>query len=122
MIFQVSALFKDYKWLRVPRIHWPISSQRVLVMEYLQGGQIDDTSYLDANKIDRLEVASKIGQLYSNMIFVHGYVHSDPHPGNLLVHRAASGSGTDIILLDHGLYAVSLMIRERFLKPTLIVV
>lgn len=102
-------MFKDYAWLRVPRIHWPLSTKRVLVMEYLQGGQVDDTTYLDEHKIDRLEVANKLGQLYSNMIFVHGYVHSDPHPGNLLVRRAPAGSGrgTDVILLDHGLYAVS---------------
>lgn len=105
---QVREMFKDYAWLRVPRIHWALSTKRVLVMEYLQGGQVDDTQYLDAHKIDRLEVANQIGQLYSNMIFVHGYVHSDPHPGNLLVHRAPAGSGrgSDLILLDHGLYAV----------------
>lgn len=37
------------------------------------------------------------------------YVHSDPHPGNILVHKNKKG-GTDIVLLDHGLYAVSLII------------
>jgi predicted unusual protein kinase regulating ubiquinone biosynthesis (AarF/ABC1/UbiB family) len=35
------------------------------------------------------------------------YVHSDPHPGNILVNKNKNG-GTDIILLDHGLYAVIL--------------
>lgn len=98
-------MFKEYAWLKIPRIHWELSSTRVLVMEYLRGGQVDDLQYIDRHKIDRIDIASKIGQLYSNMIFTHGFVHSDPHPGNILV-KKATGGGTEVILLDHGLYAV----------------
>ena len=43
------------------------------------------------------------GQMYSKMIFDDGYVHCDPHPGNVLVNKGISG-GTEIVLLDHGLY------------------
>jgi len=46
----------------------------------------------------------KLGQVYSEMIFVQGYIHCDPHPGNLLVR--SSTTGTEIVLLDHGLYQV----------------
>ena len=38
------------------------------------------------------------------MIFVQGYVHCDPHPGNVLVNKTKRG--TQIVLLDHGLYQV----------------
>ena len=41
--------------------------------------------------------------MYSKMIFDDGYVHCDPHPGNVLVTKSSSG-GTEIVLLDHGLY------------------
>ena len=46
-----------------------------------------------------------MGKLYSEMIFVHGYVHCDPHPGNVLVNKTKQGN-TEIVLLDHGLYQV----------------
>lgn len=101
-------MFKNYDWLKVPKIHWKLSTTRVLVMDYLEGGQVNDMEYIEANKIDKFEVASKIGQLYSNMIFINGFVHSDPHPGNILVKKNSSGS-IDVVLLDHGLYAVSLL-------------
>lgn len=100
-------MFRNYEWLRVPKIHWDLSSHRVLVMEFLEGGQINDMDYIEANKIDKFEVASKIGQLYSNMIFRNGFVHSDPHPGNILLKKTENGS-VDVVLLDHGLYAVRL--------------
>jgi aarF domain-containing kinase len=50
-------------------------------------------------------VLDKLGKLYSEMIFVHGYIHCDPHPGNLFVSKAKNGA--QIILLDHGLYQVN---------------
>lgn len=99
-------MFKNYKWLKVPKIFWDISTKRVLVMEYLTGGQVNDLDYIQKNKIDTCDVANKIGQLYSNMIFINGFVHSDPHPGNILVRKSTNGD-TELILLDHGLYAVS---------------
>ena len=52
------------------------------------------------------QVSRKIGQLYSEMIFVHGYVHCDPHPGNVFVRKDNSGRQVEIVLLDHGLYQV----------------
>lgn len=103
---KAAKMFVDYEWLRVPKIFWDISTKRVLVMEYLPGGQVNDLEYIHANKIDKIDVANKIGQLYSNMIFINGFVHSDPHPGNILVRKTARNE-TEVILLDHGLYAVS---------------
>ena len=37
------------------------------------------------------------------MIFKYGFVHSDPHPGNIMVRRAPGG-GVQVVLLDHGIY------------------
>lgn len=43
------------------------------------------------------------------MIFVTGFVHSDPHPGNILVKKDPKDKDVTVFLLDHGLYAVSFM-------------
>lgn len=75
-------------------------------MEFIEGGQINDLKYMQKHQIDPNEVSNKLGLLYSQMIFTHGFVHADPHPGNILVRKNSAGN-TDIILLDHGLYAVS---------------
>ena len=101
---KVASLFKSYKWLKVPKIYWEHTSDRVLVMEYVEGGQVDDLQYMKDNKIEPLEISNKLGILYSNMIFTHGFVHSDPHPGNILVKKTPSGQ-VNIMLLDHGLYS-----------------
>lgn len=102
---KVAELFKSYKWLRVPKIYWEHTTERVLVMEYVEGGQVDDLQYMQKNKIAPLEISNKLGLLYSNMIFTYGFVHSDPHPGNILVEKSKSNGQVNIILLDHGLYS-----------------
>ncbi|XP_050445118.1 aarF domain-containing kinase 1 [Cataglyphis hispanica] len=100
---KVQKLFGDYHWLRVPKIYWDVSSSRVLTMEFLDGGQVNDLEYMRAHQLNPYEVTSKLGRLYSHMIFIEGFVHSDPHPGNILVRNR--NSEAEIVLLDHGLYA-----------------
>ena len=72
-------------------------------MEFVDGGQINDVSYLRQNGFNFYEVSNKLGRLYSHMIFITGFVHADPHPGNILVRK--KGNEAEIVLLDHGLYA-----------------
>lgn len=97
--------FKDYKWLKIPKIIWEYSSDRVLVMEYLEGGQVNDVKYIDEHKINRYDICKKLADLYSKMIFLTGFVHCDPHPGNILVKQDPGDKEVTIVLLDHGLYA-----------------
>lgn len=91
----------------MPKIYWDLTTERVLTMEYCEGGQVNDKAYMEKHGISVEDVSRKLGKLYSEMIFVNGYIHCDPHPGNVLVHKSPS-KGTQIVLLDHGLYQVGL--------------
>lgn len=102
---KISRLFHYVDWLYVPKIRWDLTTSRVLTMDFVEGGQVNDLEYITKNKLDPFEVSNKLGQLYSHMIFIHGFVHSDPHPGNILLKKSEKGD-CQIILLDHGLYAV----------------
>jgi aarF domain-containing kinase len=50
-----------------------------------------------------LQVAKALIELFGEMIFVHGFVHGDPHPGNILVSPQGQGKFS-LVLLDHGIY------------------
>ena len=102
---RVQRMFKHLSWLRIPDIKWEYSSPRVLTMNFLEGGEITNQEYVLKNKLDPRVISDRISTLYSEMIFIQGYVHCDPHPGNILVR--ATDDGPEIVLLDHGLYTVS---------------
>ncbi|XP_072842592.2 aarF domain-containing protein kinase 1 [Pogona vitticeps] len=103
---KVSHMLRSFDFLKVPKIYWDLSTRRVLFMELMEGGQVNDKAYMDKNGINVNEISRNLGKLYSEMIFVNGFVHCDPHPGNVLVRKCPTTGKTHIILLDHGLYQV----------------
>nr|XP_022911184.1 uncharacterized aarF domain-containing protein kinase 1-like [Onthophagus taurus] len=96
---------KSSPWLFIPKVNWNLTSSRILTMDYVEGGHINDLKYMETHGIDPADVSDKLSQLYSEMIFIHGFVHSDPHPGNILIRNNSKINGCELILLDHGLYA-----------------
>ncbi|KAH6559625.1 hypothetical protein KP509_1Z001000 [Ceratopteris richardii] len=71
-------------------------------MEFIHGCKIDDVKSLQTAGVDLLKVARSLVEVFAQMIFVHGCVHGDPHPGNILVNN--QNRHFQIVLLDHGLY------------------
>ncbi|XP_053234198.1 aarF domain-containing protein kinase 1 isoform X4 [Podarcis raffonei] len=103
---KVAHMLRKFDFLKIPKIYWELSTKRVLFMEFMEGGQVNDKAYMERNCINVNEISHNLGKMYSEMIFVNGFVHCDPHPGNVLVKKCPSTGKTHIILLDHGLYQV----------------
>ncbi|CAO3588308.1 unnamed protein product [Absidia cylindrospora] len=102
---RVRAEFKDDPGaLVVPKVMF--ATRRILCMEYIEGARPDDVDYMATHNIDPVQVSKEITTLFSKMMFLHGFVHCDPHPGNLLIRPSSSNTHTnfDIVLLDHGQY------------------
>ncbi|KAF3026020.1 hypothetical protein E8E15_000718 [Penicillium rubens] len=49
------------------------------------------------------DVMTTMVDLFSAQMFLWGYVHCDPHPGNIFIRRKPSGE-PELVLIDHGLY------------------
>ncbi|KAI3784425.1 hypothetical protein L1987_43524 [Smallanthus sonchifolius] len=65
--------------------------------------KVDDVDYIREMGIDPRKVAKVLVEAFAEMIFVHGFVHGDPHPGNILV-SLDEKQGFYLVLLDHGIY------------------
>jgi len=98
-----SEMFQDDEQVHVPWVNEKYSSEEVIVMEYVEGPNIADVSGIEKLGVDLEEVASLLSECFAQMTFVHGFVHSDPHAGNIFVNKCANGK-PQLILLDHGIY------------------
>ncbi len=87
---QLRDVLADEPRVFVPKVHWDLTSSRVLVLDRIDGVRIDDVDGLRAAGLDPSEVASIHAHAVMRQIFVAGFFHADPHPGNLLV--TADGS------------------------------
>jgi predicted unusual protein kinase regulating ubiquinone biosynthesis (AarF/ABC1/UbiB family) len=71
--------------VRIPHIYGQTSTRRVLIMEDVSSIKITDFAAIEAAGINRSEVARRLFDTYLKQIFIHNFVHADPHPGNLFV-------------------------------------
>ncbi|OWM84961.1 hypothetical protein CDL15_Pgr027748 [Punica granatum] len=89
--------------ITVPKVFWELTTKQVLTMQFCKGQRVDDVDFLRKMGIDPTKVAKALVEVFAEMILVHGFVHGDPHPGNILVSPTDRG-GFTIVLLDHGIY------------------
>jgi ubiquinone biosynthesis protein len=80
----IAKNLKDMPEVKIPKIYWEYSGPRLLVMEYVEGIRIDDIEALK-EKHDLKQLAEIGFKAYIQQIFVDGFYHGDPHPGNLRV-------------------------------------
>mmetsp|Transcript_21357 Transcript_21357/g.37814 ORF Transcript_21357/g.37814 Transcript_21357/m.37814 type:complete len:407 (+) Transcript_21357:1-1221(+) len=80
---RLARMFKHRRDVYVPKIHWEHTSARLLVMEYVDCLKINDVPAIEKSGINPLELAETVSNVFGDMIHVHGFVHVDPHPGNL---------------------------------------
>ena len=88
---------KDIVYVTCPRVFHEFTTPRLLVMEYIDGIQIDETERLKELGYDMTEIGQKAAENYCKQILEDGFFHADPHPGNLWV------AGGQIAWLDLGM-------------------
>lgn len=92
------------KYVYVPKVYRELSNKRVLTAEYIDvAAKVSDVKSLKKMKVNIKDLDKKLFEIFSYQIFITGFVHADPHPGNVFV-RKTSKNNTQIVLLDHGLY------------------
>lgn len=69
----------------IPKVHWDLSTSRVLVTDFVDGIKINDVDMLREHQIDPEPVMRTVVEAYCEQILVEGLFHADPHPGNLMV-------------------------------------
>jgi predicted unusual protein kinase regulating ubiquinone biosynthesis (AarF/ABC1/UbiB family) len=69
----------------VPEVLPELSTERLLVMEYINGIKITDREALEQADISPHEVAWLLNDLYADQMLHLGMLHADPHPGPRLV-------------------------------------
>ncbi|KAI0960694.1 hypothetical protein AcV7_000002 [Taiwanofungus camphoratus] len=107
----------------IPKVFPELTTKKVMVAEWIDGVRLSDRhgvmrlmgeDYPSASSSVHQSMPLKGGiksimqimvELFSAQIFEWGWVHCDPHPGNIIIRPHPSKPGVpQFVLLDHGLY------------------
>lgn len=88
---------KDVAYINSPQVYKDFSTSKVLVMEYLNGINIDNFEALKLDGYDMDEIGKKLAANYIKQAIDDGFFHADPHNENLKIKNGK------IIYLDFGM-------------------
>jgi ubiquinone biosynthesis protein len=95
---KISTQFTNNPMIYVPKIYWDYSTQKVLTAEYIEGIKISKKEDLKQQGYNLSLLAERFAKGIFHQIFMEGFFHGDPHPGNVVVLP-----GEIIVFLDFGM-------------------
>ena len=106
---------KSYERIVVPAPVDDYTTSRVLTMDFISGRKITALSPLRLIAVDGEELAEELFRAYLQQIFVDGFFHADPHPGNVFL-----TDDSRVALLDLGMVAtIPARMQEHLLQMVL---
>ena len=108
--------FRRDRRVRAPRVYEQFTRQRVLVLEWVQGDKVDGLADRFATgELEFRRVMELLIEVYLRMLLVDGFMHADPHPGNIIVDPEGR-----IVFLDWGMaLRLSRSTRDQLLRVSL---
>jgi ubiquinone biosynthesis protein len=85
--------------VRVPTVYSDLSGTRVLTMDFVNGVSVNKPGALDRTGVDRETLTRAFMRALIKQIFIDGFFHGDPHPGNILL----DGDSGGLVYIDLGL-------------------
>ncbi|WP_150270232.1 ABC1 kinase family protein [Paenibacillus tepidiphilus] len=82
---RIAAQLTEQDRVHIPEIYWDYSSARVLTMEYVEGLTLNHREAILQRGMKLRDVAQRLVEMMLNQIFIHGFFHADPHPGNVML-------------------------------------
>lgn len=107
-ILQFLHLYQEQEKFHIPKVYREYSTSRILVIEFVSGCKISDIQQLERWGLSPQKIAERGIDIYLRQIFVNGFFHADPHPGNVLVRPNGQ-----IALIDFGMVG-RLSKREKY--------
>ncbi|ANF94602.1 ABC1 kinase family protein [Paenibacillus bovis] len=84
---RIGQNFEKDRNIHIPKTYWNYTSARVLTMEYVDGIHMGRPDEIVDQGLKLSEVAQRLVDSMLQQIFIDGFFHADPHPGNLLALR-----------------------------------
>ena len=82
---RIELNFEDNPNIHIPATYDKYCSSKVLTMEFIEGAKLNDVYESTGDEFDKKLLAKYVLDSYLQQLFIDGFFHGDPHPGNILI-------------------------------------
>ncbi len=92
---QLRRNFIEGTLLYVPEVFWDYCHRNVMVLERIEGIQVNNVAELNARNVDLERLGRQGVEIFFTQVFRDAFFHADMHPGNIFVLKDGRYSGVD---------------------------
>jgi len=93
--------FSADKDVKIPEIYDELTTNKILVMEFIDGIELHDIKQIKKERINLRPLIDKSFEVILTQVFVHGFFHADPHPGNIIITKDKKIAFVDFGIVGH---------------------
>ncbi len=82
---RIELNFEDNPHIHIPATFGKYCTSKVLTMEFIEGTKLNDVYASTGDEFDKKLLAKYVLDSYLQQLFIDGFFHGDPHPGNVLI-------------------------------------
>ena len=82
---RIEMNFVDNPEVHIPATYPQYCTSKVLTMEFIDGTKLNDVYESDGEEFDKKRLAKNVVDSYLQQLFIDGFFHGDPHPGNIMI-------------------------------------
>lgn len=82
---RIEMNFMDNPYIHIPETYPKYCTSKVLTMEFIEGTKLNDVYASTGDEFDKKLLAKNILDSYLQQLFIDGFFHGDPHPGNIMI-------------------------------------
>ena len=82
---RIEMNFVDNPYIHIPETYPKYCTSKVLTMEFIEGTKLNDVYASTGDEFDKKLLAKNVLDSYLQQLFIDGFFHGDPHPGNIMI-------------------------------------
>lgn len=82
---RIEMNFVDNPYIHIPATYAEYCTGKILTMEFIDGTKLNDVYASTGDEFDKKLLAKNVLDSYLQQLFIDGFFHGDPHPGNVLI-------------------------------------
>jgi ubiquinone biosynthesis protein len=93
--------FSGDKTVKIPEVYDNFTTDKILTMEFIDGIGLHNLKQIKKEKINLKPILEQGFNAILTQVFVHGFFHADPHPGNIIITKDKKIAFVDFGIVGH---------------------